>query len=57
MTRHLTVWAAVFVGLMLVGAEWARLTFPEVEHAWRILAAIGFLVLTVSLFIRRSSDE
>lgn len=57
MTRHLTIWAAVFLALMLAGAAWARTTFPEVQHAWLILAGIAALVLAASLFIRRSSDE
>lgn len=57
MIRHLTIWAAVFLALMLAGAAWARTTFPEVQHAWLILAGIALLVLAASLFIRRSSDE
>ena len=57
MTRHLTIWSALFLALMLSGAAWARTTFPEVQHAWWILAAIAALVLAASLFLRRSSDE
>ena len=57
MIRHLTVWAFVFLALMLAGAAWARATFPEVEHAWWILATIWAAALIASLFLRRSSDE
>lgn len=57
MIRHLTIWAAVFLALMLAGAAWARTTFPEAQHAWLILAGIGAGGLTWSLFAKRSSDE
>ena len=57
MTRHLTIWSALFLALMLAGAAWSRRDLPEVQHAWWILAAIAALVLTTSLFLRRSSDE
>lgn len=57
MIRHLTIWSGLFLALMIAGAMWSRADFPEVQHAWWILATIAALVLTASLFLRRSSDE